>query len=110
MSPIAGVILQWKLLTETIVSYFIPLIIASVVGALCSKIILREEFLFNFILKQNFDYKNVPFYIIVIIPRAFKKQKVPASVETKPTYDVAVIGGITDPCLFCIPSLIRRRI
>jgi CIC family chloride channel protein len=63
-APIAGVIFAIEvLLTETIVSYFIPLIIASVAGALCSKIILQEASLFNFVLKQNFDYHNVPFYI-----------------------------------------------
>ena len=58
-APIAGVIFAIEvLLAEAVVSYFIPLIIASVAGALCSKIILREESLFNFILKQNFDYHN----------------------------------------------------
>ena len=41
-APIAGVIFAVEvLLAETVVSYFIPLIISSVVGALCSKIILR---------------------------------------------------------------------
>jgi chloride channel protein, CIC family len=71
-APIAGVIFAVEvLLTETIVSYFIPLIIASVVGALCSKIILQEESLFNFILKQNFDYANVPFYILLGIMAGF---------------------------------------
>jgi len=65
-APIAGVIFAVEvLLTETIVSYFIPLIISSVVGALCSKIILAESSLFNFVLKQTFDYKNVPYYIIL---------------------------------------------
>ena len=52
-APIAGVIFAIEvLLAETIVSYFIPLIISSVVGALCSKIILQEASLFNFTLKQ----------------------------------------------------------
>lgn len=66
-APIAGVIFAIEvLLTEAIVvSYFIPLIISSVVGALCSKIILQESFLFNFKLKENFDYRNVPFYILL---------------------------------------------
>ena len=51
-APIAGVIFAVEvLLAETIVSYFIPLIISSVVGALCSKIILQESSLFNFVLK-----------------------------------------------------------
>lgn len=65
-APIAGVIFAIEvLLTETVVSYFIPLMISSVMGALCSKIILKEASLFNFVLKQNFDYKNVPFYILL---------------------------------------------
>ncbi|MBC7424079.1 MAG: chloride channel protein [Ferruginibacter sp.] len=65
-APIAGVIFAVEvLLAETVVSYFIPLIISSVVGALCSKIILAESSLFNFVLKQTFDYKNVPFYILL---------------------------------------------
>jgi CIC family chloride channel protein len=71
-APIAGVIFAVEiLLTETIVSYFIPLIISSVVGALCSKIILQESILFNFVLKQTFDYKNVPFYILMGVLAGF---------------------------------------
>jgi len=65
-APIAGVIFAIEvLLTETVVSYFIPLIISSVVGALCSKIILDESSLFNFVLRQHFDYRNVPAYIFL---------------------------------------------
>ncbi len=65
-APIAGVIFAVEvLLAETVVSYFIPLIISSVAGVLCSKIILQENVLFNFILKQNFNYKNVPYYILL---------------------------------------------
>lgn len=71
-APIAGVIFAVEvLLVETVVSYFIPLIIASVVGALCSKIILAESSLFNFILKQTFDYKNVPYYILLGVLAGF---------------------------------------
>ncbi len=65
-APIAGVIFAIEvLLTETVVSYFIPLMISSVMGALCSKIILKEALLFNFVLKQNFNYENVPYYILI---------------------------------------------
>lgn len=65
-APIAGVIFAVEvLLVETVVSYFIPLIISSVTGVLCSKIILGEASLFNFVLKENFDYKNVPYYILI---------------------------------------------
>ncbi|MBC6492818.1 chloride channel protein [Flavihumibacter stibioxidans] len=65
-APIAGVIFAIEiLLTETIVSYFIPLMIAAVTGALCSRIILKESILFNFRLREAFDYHNVPFYILL---------------------------------------------
>jgi len=57
-APIAGVIFSVEvLLVETVVSYFIPLIISSVVGVLCSRIILGESILFNFRLQESFDYK-----------------------------------------------------
>lgn len=71
-APIAGVIFAIEvLLTETIVSYFIPLIISSVVGALCSKIILQESFLFNFVLRERFNYYNVPGYITLGVLAGF---------------------------------------
>src|SRR5690606_15181653 len=65
-APIAGVIFAIEvLLTETVVSYFIPLMIAAVTGALCSRIILQESILFNFRLREDFNYHNVPFYILL---------------------------------------------
>lgn len=71
-APIAGVIFAVEvLLVETVVSYFIPLIISSVVGVLCSKIILGESSLFNFVLQQSFNYKNVPYYILLGVLAGF---------------------------------------
>ena len=71
-APIAGVIFAIEvLLTETMVSYFIPLTISAVAGVLCSKIILQETILFNFILKQEFNYVNVPYYLILGVVAGF---------------------------------------
>ena len=71
-APVAGVVFAVEvLLTETVVSYFIPLIISSVTGALCSKIILQESSMFNFVLKENFNYNNVPFYILLGLMAGF---------------------------------------
>lgn len=71
-APIAGVIFAIEvLLTETVVSYFIPLIISSVVGVLCSKIILGESWLFNFVLQEHFNYRNVPHYIVLGVLAGF---------------------------------------
>jgi chloride channel protein, CIC family len=71
-APIAGVIFAIEvLLSETVVSYFIPLMISSVLGALSSKILLHESSLFNFVLKQTFDYKNIPYYVILGVLAGF---------------------------------------
>ncbi len=71
-APIAGVIFAIEiLLTETIVSYFIPLIISSVIGVLCSTILLGESALFNFVLRESFDYTNVPFYVLLGVLAGF---------------------------------------
>lgn len=71
-APIAGVIFAIEvLLAETVTSYFIPLLIASAAGALCSKVVLQETTLFNFILKQEFNYNNVPYYLILGIIAGF---------------------------------------
>ncbi|MBS1635652.1 MAG: chloride channel protein [Bacteroidetes bacterium] len=65
-TPIAGVLFVMEvILIETGISSFIPLIIASATGALCSKIILHGDVLLFFKLKQAFNYQNVPFYIIL---------------------------------------------
>jgi len=103
-APIAGVIFAVEvLLAETIVSYFIPLIISSVTGALCSKIILQESSLFNFILKQSFDYKNVPYYILLGVlagfislyyARVFKRTEKRIQGWNMNAYAKAVIGGV----------------
>ncbi len=103
-APIAGVVFAIEvLLVETIVSYFIPLIISSVVGALCSKIILEESLLFNFVLKQTFDYKNVPYYITLGILAGFVSlyyARVFKFTESKihnwkiNNYGKAVLGGL----------------
>lgn len=71
-APIAGVVFAVEvLLVETVVSYFIPLIISSVVGVLCSKIILGESSLFNFVLAQSFNYNNVPYYLLLGVLAGF---------------------------------------
>lgn len=71
-APIAGVIFAVEvLLAETMVSYFIPLTISAVAGVLCSKIILQETILFNFLLKQEFNYHNVPYYLILGVVAGF---------------------------------------
>ena len=71
-SPIAGVMFAMEvLLAEVTLSSFIPLIIAAAVGALFSKIVFNEATLFQFRLQEAFDYRNVPFYILLAFVSAF---------------------------------------
>jgi chloride channel protein, CIC family len=65
-SPIAGVLFAIEvLLTDVAAASFIPLIISAASGALLSKIILAEGVTLAFVLKQPFNYTNVPFYILL---------------------------------------------
>jgi CIC family chloride channel protein len=103
-APIAGVIFAVEiLLTEMLVSHFIPLIISSVTGVLCSKVILSESSLFNFSLTQNFNYRNVPFYLLLGIlagfislyyARTFKKTEGRLHNWKLQVVPKALIGGI----------------
>lgn len=115
-APIAGVIFAVEvLLVETVISYFIPLIISSVVGALCSKIILQESSLFNFRLKEAFDYRNVPYYLILGLiaglislyyARVFKATEKRLLTWEINRYLKAFFGGLILVCIsFLLPPL-----
>ena len=111
-APIAGLIFAIEvLLAEAVVSYFIPLIISAVIGALCSKIILQESILFNFKLKQNFDYHNVPFYVLLGVlagfislyyARSFKKVESRIHGWKINNYVKAIAGGLLLMILYFI--------
>ncbi|HEY1037989.1 MAG TPA: chloride channel protein [Bacteroidia bacterium] len=65
-APIAGVLFALEvILTDISIGAFIPLLIAAASGALISKIVLHENNLLFFQLKQPFNYHNVPFYILL---------------------------------------------
>lgn len=65
-APITGVLFALEvLLVDINVSSFIPLLIAGAVGALCSKIILHEGIVLSFTMVKEFDYHNVPFYMLL---------------------------------------------
>ena len=65
-APIAGVLFAIEvLLVDVSISAFTPIMIAAATGALVSKIALDETILLTFNQKQNFDYHNIPFYILL---------------------------------------------
>jgi CIC family chloride channel protein len=65
-APIAGVLFAMEvLLVDVNISAFIPLLIAGATGALCSKIILSEGILLSFRQITEFNYHNIPYYILL---------------------------------------------
>lgn len=71
-APIAGVMFAVEvLLPDTVVSYFVPLIIAAVMGVLCSKIYFGAPNMLHFQIKQRFDYRNVPMYVLAGVGAGF---------------------------------------
>jgi CIC family chloride channel protein len=67
-APIAGVLFAIEvLLVDMSASAFIPLIVASAMGALCSNILLHEGILLTFSAQQSFNFWNTPYYIALAI-------------------------------------------
>ncbi|MFH1005595.1 MAG: chloride channel protein [Bacteroidota bacterium] len=103
-SPIAGVLFALEvLLVDVSISAFIPLIIAAATGGLLSKIILNENILLSFHLKQPFNYYNVPYYIVlgllagivsVYYARTYLKIEDFLKPKKKNIYRKAIIGGL----------------
>lgn len=65
-APIAGLIFAFEVLMLDLTSAsIIPLLIATVSGAIVSALSLGERIEFYFTLKDPFNYKSIPFYIIL---------------------------------------------
>ncbi|HHP7242291.1 MAG TPA: chloride channel protein [Cyclobacteriaceae bacterium] len=65
-SPIAGVIFTIEvILTDITINQFVPLLIASVVGALVSLTLLGDDILFSFTLQDAFMLSDVPYFILL---------------------------------------------
>lgn len=65
-APIAGIMFAFEiLLTGVVFTDFIPLVVAAVCGSLLSRILLQEDILFRFYTREAFNYKNVPYYLIL---------------------------------------------
>lgn len=65
-APFAGVMFAFEiLLTGVVFTDFIPLVVAAVCGSLLSRVILKEEVLFRFTARHDFNYHNVPYYLLL---------------------------------------------
>ncbi|REC45301.1 chloride channel protein [Chryseobacterium pennipullorum] len=65
-APIAGIMFAFEiLLTGVVFTDFIPLVVAAVCGSLLSRVLLQEDILFRFYTREPFNYKNLPYYLIL---------------------------------------------
>lgn len=65
-APIAGIMFAFEiLLTGVVFTDFIPLVVAAVCGSLLSRVLLQEDVLFRFYTREAFNYKNLPYYLIL---------------------------------------------
>ena len=64
-SPVTGVIFAMEvILTEVVISRFIPLLLASVCGQLVALVLLGEDILFSFKLTDPFEANDTGYYLI----------------------------------------------
>lgn len=103
-SPVAGVIFSIEvILTEVTVAIFIPLLIASVCGALVSMLLLGDDVLFSFDLKDPFLASDFPYFILLGIfcglgSVYFTRSTLLAEKliqQVKSNYRRAIVGGLT---------------
>lgn len=65
-APIAGVLFAIEvLLVDVSISAFTPIMIAAATGALTSAIVLDESVLLTFSQEQTFNYRNIPYYVLL---------------------------------------------
>lgn len=115
-APIAGVLFAIEvLLVDVSIAAFTPIMIAAATGAIVSAVILKENILLSFSKQQDFDYHNVPFYIIlglltglitIYYSRWFQRiERYFTRYNSKP-YKKAMIGAlILAVLIFIVPTL-----
>lgn len=65
-SPVAGVIFSMEvILADVTIAMFIPLLLASVTGALISLTLLGDDVLFSFKLVDSFEAVHTPYYMLL---------------------------------------------
>lgn len=102
-SPVAGVIFCLEvILADVTIAMFIPLLIASVTGALVSLSLLGDDVLFSFKLVDSFTASDTPYYILLgiicgLVSVYFTRMtyKIEAwIIKVKNQFGRAIVGGI----------------
>jgi CIC family chloride channel protein len=71
-APIAGVLFAIEVvLMDVSITAFIPIMISSATGAIVSTVLLKEDILLTFSRQIEFDYHNLPFYLLLGVASGF---------------------------------------
>jgi len=71
-APIAGVLFAIEVvLMDVSITAFIPIMISAASGAIVSAVLLKEDILLTFSRQIEFDYHNLPFYLILGVASGF---------------------------------------
>jgi chloride channel protein, CIC family len=71
-APIAGVLFAIEVvLMDVSITAFIPIMISAATGAIVSAVLLKEDILLTFSRQIEFDYHNLPFYLLLGIASGF---------------------------------------
>lgn len=115
-APIAGVLFAVEvLLVDVSIAAFTPIMISAATGALVSQLILDESILLTFKQKTDFDYHNIPFYVLLGLFTGFisvyymrnftRVEHAFARMKGNP-YRIALLGaGILAAIIFIFPTL-----
>ncbi|QSW88320.1 MULTISPECIES: chloride channel protein [Flavobacterium] len=115
-APIAGVLFAIEvLLVDVSISAFTPIMISAATGALVSAIVLDESILLSFKKQENFDYHNIPFYVVlgvltglvaIYYSRNFQRVEHYFAKQQIGTYKKALIGSsLLALLIFIFPTL-----
>ncbi len=114
-APIATVIFVLEvLMLDLSMSYMIPLLLSSVTGATVAKLLLGDNVLFYFTIKDSFEYASIPFYVVLGVIAGFvsvyftrtisRTEKILFSINK--SYKRWLIGGISlGVLIFVFPPL-----
>ena len=114
-APVAGALFAIEILMiDFTAQVAVPLLVSSVTGALLAKIVSGQDIEFHFAVFQPFDYRNVPFYLILgalcALGAAYLRssQRWAATIlgRVRPPYARALIGGLAlAPLILLYPTL-----
>jgi CIC family chloride channel protein len=114
-APVAGALFAIEILMiDFTAQVAVPLLVSSVTGALLAKVVSGQDIEFHFAVFQPFDYRNIPFYLLLGLLCALAAAYLRSSLRwansllgrVERPYARALVGGLTlAPLILLYPPL-----